>query len=91
MLFCIGDFDINPGMKFFLVLQAPPHFKSMRLSQFQVSISGTEVNYLPLVNLANLQRYVELIYRKDFLLLEFFIFYCPGRVSNLTEYVASMD
>lgn len=63
----------------------------MRLSQFQLSVSGTEVNYLPLVNLANLQRYVELIYRRDFFTARVFIFYCPGRVSNLTEYVASMD
>lgn len=47
----------------------------MRLSQFQFSVSGTEVNYLPLVNLANLPRYVELIYRKNFLLPEFLFFF----------------
>lgn len=60
-------------MKFFFLVSFLA-FKSRRLFQFQFSVYGIQDNYLPSVNIANLQRYVELIYRKYFLLQNFLFF-----------------
>lgn len=63
-------------MKFFF-LASFLAFKSRRLFQFQLSVYGIQDNYLPSVNIANLQRYVELIYRKYFFTAKFFYFLLP--------------